>query len=81
MIRSSALTPADYSFREGTSMKILSRKVGEQIRVGDGIVITVTRTATGEVDIGVDAPQNVAIRKGEDVPASGSDLTPEKKPA
>ncbi len=48
-------------------MFIISRHVGESIRIGDDIVLTVTR-ATGEnalVHIGIDAPRSVEIYRSE----------------
>jgi carbon storage regulator len=46
-------------------MLVLSRKVGEQIVVGDGIVITVVRLGQGSVRIGVEAPNEMAIMRQE----------------
>ena len=46
-------------------MLVLSRKVGEQIIVGDGIVITVVRMGQGSVRIGVEAPNEMAIMRQE----------------
>jgi carbon storage regulator len=46
-------------------MLVLSRKVGEQIVVGDGIVITVVRMGQGSVRIGVEAPNEMAIMRQE----------------
>jgi len=46
-------------------MLVLSRKVGETIVIGSDITLIVTRTASGRVQIGIDAPPEVAIRRGE----------------
>lgn len=46
-------------------MLVLSRKVGERIVVGDGIVITVVRMGQGSVRIGVEAPNEMAILRQE----------------
>ncbi len=46
-------------------MLVLSRKQGEQIRIGDDISVTVLRTSTGRVKIGVEAPRDVKVVRGE----------------
>jgi len=46
-------------------MLVLSRKVGERIVVGDGIIITVVRLGQGSVRIGVEAPNEMAIMRQE----------------
>ena len=56
-------------------MLVLSRKAGESIRIGDDLVVTVTRVRGNRVQISIDAPREVAIRRGElapldDVPAA-----------
>lgn len=46
-------------------MLVLSRKVGEKILIGDGIVVTVVRVAQGVVRIGVEAPEELPIVREE----------------
>lgn len=46
-------------------MLILTRKKGEQIYIGDDIVITIAETHRDQVRIGIDAPRDVRIRRGE----------------
>jgi carbon storage regulator len=46
-------------------MLILSRKSGEEIILGDDIVIKVTEISKGSVKIGIDAPKETAILRGE----------------
>jgi len=46
-------------------MLVLSRKIGESIVVGDDITITVQRIAGNRVAIGVNAPDQVRILRGE----------------
>lgn len=46
-------------------MLILSRKPGQQILLGDGIVITVNGTSGGRVSLGIQAPADVRILRGE----------------
>ena len=44
---------------------VLSRKVGEQIMIGDKIVITILDIAGGRVRVGIDAPRDVAVHRME----------------
>ena len=44
-------------------MLVLSRKLGEQIRIGMGIEITVLKIHGGRVQIGVQAPREVPVRR------------------
>jgi carbon storage regulator len=46
-------------------MLILRRKVGERIVIGDGIVVVVNRVAGGRVTLGIEAPSDVHIVRGE----------------
>lgn len=46
-------------------MLVLSRHASETIRIGDNIVVSVQRISGNRVIIGIDAPQEVAIRRGE----------------
>ena len=46
-------------------MLILSRKVGEQILVGKDVILTVVKTSSGTVRIGISAPSEVTIARGE----------------
>lgn len=46
-------------------MLVLSRKMSETIHIGDNIAITVCRIGPNSVRIGITAPQNVPIVRGE----------------
>lgn len=46
-------------------MLVLSRKQGEQIRIGDNIVITVQRLSGNRVSLGIEAPADCKIMRGE----------------
>ena len=57
-------------------MLILSRKVGEKIVIGEGITVVINRVAGDRVTIGLEAPPEVRILRGElrpyDDPLPGS---------
>ena len=46
-------------------MLVLTRKVGERIHIGDGIVVTVVRLQSDKVRIGIEAPSQVAVHREE----------------
>ena len=46
-------------------MLVLSRKVGQELILGDNIRITVTKISGNRVTLGVSAPDNVRIIRGE----------------
>lgn len=46
-------------------MLVLSRKVGEKLIIGDNIVLTVNRISGNRVAIGIEAPRDVRIVRGE----------------
>ncbi|MEX0793113.1 MAG: carbon storage regulator [Pirellulaceae bacterium] len=46
-------------------MLVLSRKIGDTIRIGDDIEIVVNRISGNRVTIGIDAPKDVRILRGE----------------
>lgn len=47
-------------------MLVLGRKAGETIRIGNDVVVTVCRIKNGgQVAIGIEAPKDVQIVRGE----------------
>ncbi len=46
-------------------MLVLTRKNGESIRIGDGIIITILEQASGQVKVGITAPVTVPIHREE----------------
>jgi carbon storage regulator len=58
-------------------MLILGRKVGDSILIGDGIRVVVLACDRGGVRLGIDAPSDVTILRGEIV----TDVTAENKRA
>ena len=53
------------NLKEGITMLVLTRKVGERIYIGGGVIITVTAVRGGQVRLGIDAPRSMPIRRGE----------------
>jgi len=46
-------------------MLILTRRVGETLKIGDDVNVTVLGVKGNQVRIGVDAPKNVAVHREE----------------
>lgn len=46
-------------------MLVLTRRVGESIRVGNDVVVTLVQMAPGKVRIGIEAPANTLILREE----------------
>ena len=46
-------------------MLILSRKVGESIKIGKDVVITVTDVKGSKVQIGIEAPRDIKVYRQE----------------
>ena len=57
-------------------MLVLSRKESQRIQVGDSIVLTIVRVNGDRVRVGIEAPADVRVRRGElprnAPPATGS---------
>ncbi len=46
-------------------MLVLTRKIGERIRIGDDIVVNVLEVSKGSVRIGIEAPKQIPIYRSE----------------
>ena len=46
-------------------MLILTRLVGESLRISDDIVVTIVEVHGNQVRVGIDAPQDVAVLREE----------------
>ncbi|HEX9089681.1 MAG TPA: carbon storage regulator CsrA [Arthrobacter sp.] len=46
-------------------MLVLTRKFGEQIMIGDDIILTIMETSGGAVKIGIEAPRGLRISRAE----------------
>ncbi len=51
--------------REKPAMLVLNRKEEERILIGDSVVVTIIRVAGDRVKIGIEAPQDVRVIRGE----------------
>ncbi len=54
-------------------MLVVTRKADQQIHIGRDIVVTVVRVKGGAVRIGIDAPPEVPIARGELVEGGGAE--------
>lgn len=62
-------------------MLVLSRKKGEQIRIGDDVVVTVQRLNGNRVALAIEAPREVPIARGELRPDPQADTRPDAEAA
>jgi carbon storage regulator len=46
-------------------MLVISRKSGETLRIGDSVSVTVLSVSGDKVAIGIDAPREISILRGE----------------
>jgi carbon storage regulator CsrA len=53
------------SLAKESKMLVLSRKVGEEIVIGNNIRLVVTRIAGERISIGISAPNSTRILRGE----------------
>jgi len=49
-------------------MLVLDRKLGETIHIGDNVVVTITEIKRGKVRVGITAPSEIEIMRGELLP-------------
>lgn len=50
-------------------MLVLARKPGESIRISDDVVLTILHIGRGRVQIGIEAPREIPIRREELAPS------------
>ena len=46
-------------------MLVVSRKIGEELKVGDNIIVKIIDIDKNQVKIGIEAPKNVTILRAE----------------
>jgi carbon storage regulator len=56
-------------------MLVLSRKVGERIVIGDNITLVISKVSGNRVTIGIEAPRDVKVVRGE-LEEEGASTTP-----
>lgn len=61
-------------------MLVLTRKAQETIVIADEITVTVLRIKGGRIQIGIDAPSSVQIRRRELPPRAGGALASPAEP-
>lgn len=47
-------------------MLVMSRKIGQKIKVGDDITITIVEVRGGRIKIGIDAPREMKIARDQE---------------
>jgi carbon storage regulator len=57
-------------------MLVLTRGIGEGLMIGDDIVVTVERISGGVIRLGIQAPRDALILRGEMLEAPQSDDRP-----
>lgn len=62
-------------------MLVLTRKRQEQIRIGDNITLTILRVKGNTVRVGIDAPRDVRVVRGELPPKEMTLSLPAEVPA
>jgi carbon storage regulator len=60
-------------------MLVISRRVGDRVRIGPNIWVMVTRIDKGSVRIAIDAPRHLVIEREELVMRSAPKATEESK--
>jgi len=53
------------SYKEEHGMLVLSRKEGEKLVIGDNITLVVSKISGNRVTVGIEAPVDVKIMRGE----------------
>ena len=61
-------------------MLVHSRKFGETIYIGENVCITIVDIDRGKVRIGIDAPRDIPIYRGELLPLSSPIIPPTEAP-
>ena len=62
----------------GIHMLVLSRKIGQEITIGSDVRVVVHRISGNRVTVGIEAPREVSILRGELKPLTNSHLEPKE---
>lgn len=46
-------------------MLVLTRRAGEEIRIGDDIIVSIVEIKGSQIRVGISAPSSVSIHRGE----------------
>lgn len=57
-------------------MLVLSRMEGERLVIGDNVVVTICRVGGKRVSVGIEAPRDLRIVRGELLPDDGRQSHP-----
>lgn len=57
-------------------MLVLSRRIGESIKIGDNITVKVVSLMCGKTKIAIDAPKHIDVHRGEIYKKIHTDLRP-----
>jgi carbon storage regulator len=49
----------------GSTMLVLSRRIGEQLVIGDQVTVTINRVSGNRVSLGIEAPPHVRVVRSE----------------
>lgn len=60
-------------------MLVLSRKIQEQVRIGDNITLTILQIKGKTVRVGIEAPRDVRVVRGELPPKENAHATTEEE--
>jgi len=60
-------------------MLVLGRKAGEQILIGEEIVVTVLEIDERQIKVGIDAPRQVRILRSELLDKAANDVDPDTR--
>ena len=60
-------------------MLVLTRKKDEMIQIGDSIVIKVIATGRGKCKLGIEAPKDVRVLRGEKSPLARNFAAPSRE--
>jgi len=68
--------PVEVLTKEGSVMLVLSRKIGEAIRIAGNIEVVIIDIAADKIKIAIEAPKDICILRGELVSRQGATFTP-----
>ncbi len=55
-------------------MLVLSRKAGQEIRIGESVSVSVVRIRGNRVQLGIEAPDGITVYRTEIMPAASNEV-------